>query len=306
MFYPTAGSDDVFLIAIAMIAGIVVLIMVVATFILLRSENKKENPKPPIDEIQSIPPAEPNAPSLPEEKQIIDLPSTPAAEIVAVPREARPKIELHLSPRAIRLIRSLWGIFLTTALMFAVTLAIAYFIYSRWTLGAIILLVGLPFGTALAGTVGVRLTHLEWRLMFVPVLLFVAGSFLLMTTLSYANNPFLLLLAAIGSVFVPLMNREVKQVGISITWLNWVVCLIIASFLAYWGFLRLRQILAPPLPIPAYFYWFAISLAFISPACIAVAWLRLTGTRWLRALLLIPFVPVGFFIILLMFAVIAN
>ena len=303
MFYPTADSDDVFLIAIVIIAGIVVVIMVVATFIVLRSENKKEKPTPPKDEIKSIQPAEPNAPSLTEEQQIIDLPSAAPVEIVAEPLEARPKIELILSQRAIR---SLWGIFLTTALMFAVTLGVAYFIYSHWTLGAIILLVGLPFGTALAGTVGVRVTHLEWRLMFVPVLLFVAGSFFLMTTLSYANNPFLLLLAAVGSVFMPFMNREVKQVGISITWLNWVVCLIIASFLAYWGFLRLRQILAPPLPIPAYFYWFAIILAFISPACIAVAWLRLTGTRWLRALLLIPFVPVGFFIILLMFAVIAS
>jgi hypothetical protein len=71
----------------------------------------------------------------------------------------------------------------------------------------------------------------------------------------------------------------------------------IASYVAFLGFSRIQQILAPPFPIPLYFYWFAQTLAIISPTCIAVAWLRLTGWHWRPALLLFPYVPVGVIII---------
>jgi hypothetical protein len=113
----------------------------------------------------------------------------------------------------------------------------------------------------------------------------------------YGNNPFLLPLAAVGSVFVLLMNRKGKEVNLSLQSINWIACFIIASFFAYWGILRLQGILGPPLPVPAYFYWFAIILAFLSPACIAVAWMRLTSMKWLPTLLMIPSVPVGVLII---------
>jgi hypothetical protein len=294
MFYQTADSD-VFLIALAIIAGIVVVIMVVATFILLRSENKKEHQTYPKEEIDSIPPVEIAAATPPKESSNNDLPSTPPVEIVAAPpREARPKIELQLSPRVIR---SLWSICLAAALMFVFGGVAIHLLNSNSSGWTPILFCGLPFGIALAGTIGVRLAHLEWRLTILPALVFVAGLVLLRVTNLYVGSLYFLILAAIGGIVLPLMNREGKQAVISLNSLNWITCFIIASFLAFWGDLRLRQILAPPLPIPAYFYWFAIILAFLSPACIAVAWLRLTGTKWLPALLMIPSMPVGVSII---------
>ena len=51
-------DSRLFLIAIAIIAAIVLVIVVVATFSLLRSENKKEHSTRPKDEINSIPPVE--------------------------------------------------------------------------------------------------------------------------------------------------------------------------------------------------------------------------------------------------------
>ncbi|HJR80962.1 MAG TPA: hypothetical protein VJ821_12875 [Anaerolineales bacterium] len=326
MFYQNPDSDITFLIAIAIIAGILIVFMGVATFVLLRSENKKDTQAAPKDERKPIPPVEISAASRPKERPKIDSspippaeiaiasppkerqedvlpPISPVEDVAASPSKERPESELQSSPRVIR---SLWGIFLTTSLMFAVTLAIFYFINPYNILGALLLLIGLPFSTAVAGTVGVRLTHLEWRLTFVPVLLFLAGSALLTATSAYANYQFFLLLAAIGSVFVPLMNREGKEANLSLQAVNWFVCFIIASMLAFWGYLRLRGILGPPLPIPAFFYWFAIILAFISPACIAVAWLRITGTKWLPALLMIPSMPVGVFIISFLTAVTSD
>jgi len=71
----------------------------------------------------------------------------------------------------------------------------------------------------------------------------------------------------------------------------------IASYVAFLGYSRIQQILAPPFPIPIYFYWFAQTLTIISPTCIAVAWLRLTGMKWPPALLLFLYVLVGFMII---------
>jgi hypothetical protein len=322
MFYQTPNLDSTILIAFALIASIIFVFVVVATIILLRSENQKKTTSPLKDEPETIPPveivastianerqsidvlptslAESAAPSVLEETQIIDLPATPPVEISAAPvQEERPKSEFHLSPRVIQ---SLWGIFLTTALMFAVTLAITNFIFSYVTniLATLLLLASLPFGISVAGTVGVRLTRLEWRLIFVPVLLFLTVSALFMPIPSYGNNSFFLLLAALGSVFVPLMNREGKEVNLSLQSINWIACFIIASFLAFWGYSRLRVILGPPLSIPVDYYWFAILMAFISPACMAVAWLRLTGTKWLPALLMIPSLPVGVLIILVL------
>ena len=75
--------------------------------------------------------------------------------------------------------------------------------------------------------------------------------------------------------------------------LNWGACCIIAAFVAFLGYDRLQRFLLPLFQIPGYYYWSANILAIISPICIAVAWLRLTGVTWPQALRLFLFVPVG-------------
>lgn len=340
------NSDGIFLIAITTIAGLVILFMVLAALILLRSENQKEKPAPANNELQPVPPdeitvapqpeetAEDALPSIPlvevppaslgEKVPEQDNPSVPSVEIISSREEvtekdhpAAPPLEI-LSVSSLEetpeseppfrpgVIQSLWGIVLTTALMFALTLAMVYAINSYNIFGVLFMLVGFPLGIALAGTVGIRLTHLQGWLRIVPVLLFLAGLAILMLIPFYTTYQFLLVMAALGALFVPLMNREGKEVSLSLQSINWFVCFILASLIAFWGYLRLLQILGPPLPIPRYFYWFAIMMAFVSPACVAIAWLRLTGTRWRTALLMIPSVPLGVFIIGFITAVTAD
>ncbi|HEX5840583.1 MAG TPA: hypothetical protein VFY26_22275 [Anaerolineales bacterium] len=79
--------------------------------------------------------------------------------------------------------------------------------------------------------------------------------------------------------------------------LNWEAGLLLASLLAYLGYVRIDGILGPPIPLPAYVFWALKLLALISPTCIAVAWLRWTGVQWATALKLLPIVPVGAFTI---------
>jgi hypothetical protein len=340
------NSDSTFLVAIAIIACMVVLFVAVAGFILLRSQQKKEIPAPANDEPQPVPPVEFTVAPQPEETAEDALPSIPLVEVLpaSLPEEvlephvlSYPSVEIIASPEEVTekahpaappleilsvsppeetpeseppsrpgVIQSLWGIVLTTALMFALTLAMVYAINVYSIFGVLLMLVGFPLGIALAGTVGIRLTHLQGWLRIVPILLFLAGLAILRLMPFYTNYQFLLVMAALGALFVPLMNREGKEVSLSLRSINWFVCFILASLIAFWGYLRLLQILGPPLPIPRYFYWFAIMMAFVSPACVAIAWLRLTGTRWRTALLMIPSVPLGVFIIGFITAVTAN
>jgi hypothetical protein len=170
MFYLAAGSESMFLVAIAIIAAMVVIFMAVATFVLLRSENKKATQVPPNDEAKPIPPVEmtaapppkeraedalPSNPpvedvaaSLPKEIPQHDQPAIPSIEIVAdPPPKARTRIELQLSPGVIRVtkvirslfIRLLWAIGLVAALIFSlpivlyiVALAIVLVAAFRW------------------------------------------------------------------------------------------------------------------------------------------------------------------------------
>jgi hypothetical protein len=90
MFYQTPDPDRTFLVVIAIIAGIVIVFMAVAGFVLLRSENKKEKPAPPDDEPQPIPPVQIAVASLPEEIAEEVLPSTSLVEILpaSLPAEA--------------------------------------------------------------------------------------------------------------------------------------------------------------------------------------------------------------------------
>ena len=79
--------------------------------------------------------------------------------------------------------------------------------------------------------------------------------------------------------------------------LNWEASLLLASVVAFLGYIRIDEILDPPIPLPAYLFWALKIIALISPSCIAVAWLRWTGVKWATALLLFPHVLVGAFTI---------
>ena len=98
-------------------------------------------------------------------------------------------------------------------------------------------------------------------------------------------------------------ERDARPRGIfeSLKRFNWAACCAIASFVAYSGYDRLQHFMLPLFQIPGYYYWSAYIFAILSPACIAVAWLRLTGAPWRQALLAFLFVPVGVFVIWYMF-----
>ena len=79
--------------------------------------------------------------------------------------------------------------------------------------------------------------------------------------------------------------------------MNWEASLLVASVVAFLGYIRIDEILDPPIPLPAYLFWALKIIALISPSCIAVAWLRWTRVQWSTALLLFPHVLVGAFTI---------
>jgi hypothetical protein len=79
--------------------------------------------------------------------------------------------------------------------------------------------------------------------------------------------------------------------------LKWEASLLLASMVAYLGYIRIDEILDPPIPFPDYLFWALKIMALVSPGCVAVAWLRWTGVQWATALLLCPLVLVGAFTI---------
>lgn len=82
--------------------------------------------------------------------------------------------------------------------------------------------------------------------------------------------------------------------------LNIVMCFIVATVIAFSNYSRNVNTL-DQMPLRSFLNW----LAWISPTCIAVAWLRLTGVSWRRALLLFIFVPVVLIGILIILALLA-
>jgi hypothetical protein len=69
--------------------------------------------------------------------------------------------------------------------------------------------------------------------------------------------------------------------------LNWIVCFIIAAYVAWSNYWRVHFVVAnTSLNI------YIILLSIISPTCFAVVWLRLTGFEWRRALQLFIWVSV--------------
>ena len=82
--------------------------------------------------------------------------------------------------------------------------------------------------------------------------------------------------------------------------LNMVICFIVATALAFLNYSRIVNTL-DQMPLRSFLNW----LAWISPTCMAVAWLRLTGVPWRQALLLFIFVPVVLMGILFILALLA-
>jgi hypothetical protein len=77
---------------------------------------------------------------------------------------------------------------------------------------------------------------------------------------------------------LPMQHRIVE----ALKTFNWGVSCLIASIVAFLGYDHVQRMLLPLFQTPLYYYWFAYILAILSPVCIAVAWLRLTGiqSRW--------------------------
>ena len=71
--------------------------------------------------------------------------------------------------------------------------------------------------------------------------------------------------------------------------LNWIVCFIIATYVAGLDYSRVSYVVSN-ISLQIYF----ILLAIISPTCLAIVWLRLTGMEWRGALRLFIWVPVTF------------
>ena len=208
---------------------------------------------------------------------------------------------VNFRQKAIRLI---WGIPLTAALMFVLNLAGLYAFSPLFTgdYHGLVSYIGLCLiCTAMAGAIGIRIARLQWQETILAALLFVICLILLLRFGGFGPTglqfpPLFILITLIfaspGGFLLSSFVPVVRQAGSSIKTLNWVVCFMIATYVARLDYFHVREILAPPLPIPAYFNWLAMILALISPTCIAVAWLRLTGVKWQQARLLFIFVPV--------------
>ena len=101
-------------------------------------------------------------------------------------------------------------------------------------------------------------------------------------------------------LIVLLLLVPVRVFGTLRSWrqtLNWEASLLLAGVLAFLGYFRIHENLGPPIPLPAFVFWALKLLAIISPACLAIAWLRWSGVKWATALLLLPIVPVVVFTI---------
>ena len=71
--------------------------------------------------------------------------------------------------------------------------------------------------------------------------------------------------------------------------LNWVICFILATYFAWLNYSHVGHIINSTSLYP-YF----VLLEVLSPTCIAVAWLRLTGSSWRQSLKLFIWVTVAF------------
>jgi hypothetical protein len=274
------NTDRVFIIAIAVLAAVVVMVFLVAVFVLVRSEKKGIDHTHP----QRDPAADREA-----EAPAIVVPQDPSIPVSAFSK---------------RTVTFLWGVPFTTTLMilFAVALVfVANLMPRRPDLPVVF--IAILIGMAAGGMIGRRMANLGEMETIGAALLCVYALFILadanpeflVNTLSV--NTFLLLFPLTAVLHLPWFRGIEKMAGSRLNTLNWFVCLILASLVAYPEYTRVRGILAPPLPIAAFFYWSALGLAALSPAWIAVAWLRLTGLKWLPALLLIPTMPAGIFVI---------
>jgi hypothetical protein len=88
---------------------------------------------------------------------------------------------------------------------------------------------------------------------------------------------------------VPGLWRTVDGGPNGLKTLNWVICSILATYFAWLNYSHVGHIINS-----SSLYPYFVLLAVLSPTCIAVAWLRLTGSSWSQSLKLFIWVTVGF------------
>jgi hypothetical protein len=88
------------------------------------------------------------------------------------------------------------------------------------------------------------------------------------------------------------LPREIKT-------FNVIICLIVVTYASITGFFHLNRLLLPNVT-PSLYYW----LALLSPSCIAVGWLRLTGLKWRVALLFFVFAWLAFWGVMFVYGLI--
>lgn len=79
--------------------------------------------------------------------------------------------------------------------------------------------------------------------------------------------------------------------------LNFIVCLIVVTFVSVTGFFHLNRLLLPTVT-PSFYYW----VALLSPTCIGAGWLRLTGLNWRITLLFFVFAWLAFWGIMFLYS----
>jgi hypothetical protein len=214
MLYQSAYSEDTFLTAIAIVAGIVFVVILVVTFALFRLQNKTTNKaRPPNVEVPSRLAAESPAPSL---------------------FTQRPKIEL--TPGQREAIQRIGGFPLMLALMFGLPLLLMQ-IY-RLLFGPFIddfidevrLIVFGLLSSGVAGAIGLRVGRVPWRHTILPGLLAGAGIILLArfqyprfpgpwigrttgVNLVLSQLPIFLFLFGAGVFLLPLFDPAVRNTG---------------------------------------------------------------------------------------------
>jgi hypothetical protein len=214
MLYQSAYSEDTFLTAIAVLAGIVFVIILVVTFALFRLQNKTTNKA--------------RSPQ-------VEVPiSLPAERPVPSPFTQRPKIEL--TPRQRAAIQRIGGFPLMLALMFGLPLLLMQ-IYRRLFgpfiddfIDEVRLIVFGLLSSGVAGAIGLRVGRVPWRHTILPGLLAGAGIILLArfqyprfpgpwigrttgVNLVLSQLPIFLFLFGAGVFLLPLFDPAVRDTG---------------------------------------------------------------------------------------------
>ena len=214
MLYQTAYAEDIFLTAIAIVAGIVLVIILVVAYAMFRLQNKTAD--------QARLPKEGAPARLPAEK--------PALPLLTQIRK------IELTPRQRKTIQQLEGVPLMFALMFGMPVLLVQIhrlmfgpLMDDFVGEARLIVFGL-LSSAAAGAISLRVGRLPWRQTIVPALLASAGIIVLarfqyprfpgpwMGTTTGVNLvpsqlPIFLFLFGAGIFLLPLFDPTVRNVG---------------------------------------------------------------------------------------------